>query len=202
MLFNTQAPGPSSHYVSPQYVQGDGKNFLMNLAGYKSTGQHNAWGKLVTAINPAAGIVGSTIAGAIAKNAGATDTSGNIGQELPRDFQKFISGAQIGANIAKGDIGGAVGSAAQGIGTVNAMPKPNLSDDAEISYYNKGGKMKKGEDVALVDKKTGGKVGEMSYNERIFSKDYTKKMDEFKKAKDYLGLGKFIAKEIDKQRKN
>lgn len=69
--------------------------------------------------------------------------------------------------------------------------------------FKHGGEMKSsslsGEDIAMIDKWTGKKVGEVSYGERIMDKAANERMKELAKSKDYWKLGKYVAGEMETQ---
>jgi hypothetical protein len=52
------------------------------------------------------------------------------------------------------------------------------------------------EDILMLDKKTGEKVGEMRYNERIFDQHATMKLEELADKGDATALGKFLMAEL------
>lgn len=52
------------------------------------------------------------------------------------------------------------------------------------------------EDIIMVDKETGAHVGDVSYGERIMDKKANVTMEQLAKKKDYEGLGKYVAAEL------
>lgn len=212
----TTTPPLSQYFDAPDYVTDKRAMMAMKLLGYNAQGEQNTWGKINSWIHPSSAIQANKGATMIAKKSGARDTAGNVEDDLDNRIAKamtMLGVVQAGAGIATGNpqlIQGGIKNTAQGVGGVMAAGSgADMSDDFSTQYYKKGGKIckpkSKGkkynlgglvEDIDMIDKQTGKKVGEVSYGERIFDKGANKKMVSLYKEGDAEGLGHYILKEL------
>lgn len=215
---------PSSQFFgAPDYVTDRRHKIALSLLGYNATGQQNTWGKISSWLMPGHAVVANRAAKKIAKQTGARDTTENINDDFDNRVAKamtMFNVAKIAGGAATGNpqlIQSGIQGGAQSIGTLmNAGSGANMADDAETIYYKKGGKIRKGkggsckkyemggllmendagEDIAMIDKRSGKKVGEVSYGERIFDKGANQKMLSLFKKGDKRGLGEYVYKEL------
>jgi len=225
MLFNEEVP-ESQFEIDPTYLP-ENRKFLASILGFKPTGERNNWGNTmrflpVPLLPPGSGAIASNIA---ARQLGTK--SSDYGQHVKENLSGDISGTLVGQGagaIAGGILSGnpaMVGSGAESV--LSNVPNAfnfkdvNLNGDWETKYYRKGGIIhydeggkiimvngKKpwwdgGEDIAMLDKKTGAHVGDVSYGERIMDKGANKKMKELADKKSFYKLGKYIADEMETQ---
>lgn len=84
------------------------------------------------------------------------------------------------------------------------MVMPQRIEDPKM--LKEGGVMNKsglsGEDITMIDKWTGRKVGEVSYGERIMDKEANIRMKALASGKKYAALGKYVAQEMETQNDN
>lgn len=135
----------------------------------------------------------------------------SIDTSIAKGTQGKYSQSAIGIGTAQTALSG-IGDIVQGGALLSTAGnnKSKLNDDYDsdvmYEYYKKGGKIKRNmvddsdnakEDIDMIDKETGKKIGEISYGERVFDKKANKKMEELKKKNNYKSLGKMIADEMD-----
>lgn len=212
----TTTPPLSQHFDAPEYVTDNRALLAMKLLGYNAQGEQNTWGKVSSWMMPGHAVVANRVAKKISKESGARDTAGNVQDDLDNRIAKVMTILGVGqaaAGVATGNpqlIQGGIKNTAQGVGGVMAAGSgADMSDDFSTQYYKKGGKIckpkSKGkkynlgglvEDIDMIDKQTGKKVGEVSYGERIFDKGANKKMVSLYEEGDAEGLGHYILKEL------
>lgn len=212
----TTTPPLSQYFDAPEYVTDKRALLAMKLLGYNAQGEQNTWGKVSSWLMPGHAVVANRVAKKISKESGARDTAGNVQDDLDNRIAKVMTILGVGqaaAGVATGNpqlIQGGIKNTAQGVGGVMAAGSgADMTDDFSTQYYKKGGKIckpkSKGkkynlgglvEDIDMIDKQTGKKVGEVSYGERIFDKGANKKMVSLYKEGDAEGLGHYILKEL------
>lgn len=212
----TTTPPLSQHFDAPEYLTDKRAIMAMKLLGYNAQGQQNTWGKVSSWLMPGHAVVANRVAKKISKESGARDTAGNVQDDLDNRIAKVMTMLGVGhaaAGIATGNpqlIQGGIKNTAQGVGGVMAAGSgADMSDDFSTQYYKKGGKICKPknngkkynlggliEDIDMIDKRTGKKVGEVSYGERIFDKGANKKMVSLYNKGDAEGLGHYMLKEL------
>lgn len=228
MEFTDQSPS-SKYWIPPKYATGSSK-FWLKLMGYDAAGNRNNWGKLLTVIGPSNGLLANYGAQRIARNNGADGTQENVLNSMHTNASMFKVQAGAG-KILGGAMSGnqelisdGVSSIGTGFGELGSGANPykksssdmgTQSDTTGYGAYKTGNKVKPStklsakiyhkddptEDIDMVDKTTGEKIGEMRYHERIFDQDANIKMEKLKtqadKTKNYSKLGKFISNELD-----
>lgn len=219
-LFDLQAPPESKFlYTPPKYVQPRSwfDKMALQALGQKYdkttnrfTGQKNTWGKIAGWISPQISLTGDAILHHQAAANNATDAEENASLDTQRDlgkFQTIVGGAlAVGgaATLNPGLISSGIKLGTAGIGQVTSTPQDALKEQTATDrgtqyWFKKGGKMKTpSEDIAMIDKKTGQKIGETSYGERIFSKQNSNFMEKLANAHKHKELGKYVAKVIKK----
>lgn len=220
-LFSENIP-QSQFWVPPKYATGMQK-FWMRILGYNAAGEKTGWGKALDNLSPFGGAGRNRIVNRIADNSNATTASENVDDGLQeslgimkRNFGiiKGVAGAVTG-NPAM--IKGGITDVVQGTAAQVAAPGVNTDDDKNKSYYMsyfKGGAVATigkrpvkiymagdhTEDIEMIDKSTGNKVGEMRYGERIFDQKANgiieRKAVKAVKTGKYDELGKFVAEEL------
>ena len=213
-VFTTTPPG-SQYFDAPEYVTDTRHKLALKLLGYNAQGQQNTFGKISSWLIPGHAVVANRVAKKIAKESGARDAAGNIQDDLENRIAKVMTMIGVGQTVAGAATGnpqmiqGGIKNTTQSIGGLMAAGSgADMSNDSSSQYYKKGGKIMKPkkmkryelggliEDIDMIDKRTGKKVGEVSYGERIFDKTANKKMLSFYEKKDSEGLGKYILKEL------
>lgn len=212
----TTTPPLSQYFDAPEYITDKRAIMAMKLLGYNAQGQQNTWGKVSSWLMPLQAVVANRVAKKISKESGARDTAGNVQDDLDNRIAKamtMLSVGQAAVGIATGNpqlIQGGIKNTAQGVrGVMAAGSGADMSDDFRTRYYKKGGKICKPksngkkynlggliEDIDMIDKRTGKKVGEVSYGERIFDKGANKKMVSLYNKGDAEGLGHYMLKEL------
>lgn len=211
-LFNENVPD-SQFMIDPTYLP-DNMKWLAAMNGYKQTGEKNVLGKITRFIP---GVASAQRHQLNRLNADEYETFwGNVQdmKESDSNASKAGLGFALAAAGAASEIfvpGNPIGIAAmkQGskVGMAGASGATNdvdLSDDWGTSFHQmaKGGQAnwwEGAEDLAMIDKETGNHVGDISYGERVMSKKDNQKMKELKAKGDYVALGRFVAKAMDKQ---
>lgn len=189
--------------VDPKFLDEGKMGWLYSLAGFKDTGQKNDWGKALGWINPVTALYGDAFTKHVENQQGAYSAKANTAAATGRDFGKLetVGGIAIGAlGAASGDPkaiqeGIKVGTA--GVGTLEAnQGTPQGPAQTQYTQFKKGGNMKH-EDVDMVDRATGKKVGEISYGERVISKIDNNKLKTLAHGSD-AKAGKFIKEVVKK----
>jgi len=213
-LFNENIPD-SQFVVDPTYLPDD-KKWIAALSGFKQTGERNNFGKVARFLPGFGSITRHGMAQQF-KGDGFNTFLENVNDNKASDHAASMAG--VGALITAGGAlseilapGNPLGISAIGqgakmtmSGAAGATNDVNLSDDWGSSFHpmKKGGEMKHwwdgDEDLAMIDKKTGRHVGDISYGERVMSKSDNRKMKDLKEEGDPTALGKFVAKAMDRQ---
>lgn len=213
-LFNENIPD-SEFVVDPTYLPDD-KKWIAAIAGFKQTGERNAFGKVARFLPGFGSFTRNGMAQQF-KGDGFNTFLENVNDNKTSDHAASMAG--IGGLIMAGGTlseliapGNPLGISAIGQGAKMTMSGAagvtndvNLSDDWGSSFHpmKKGGEMKHwwdgDEDLAMIDKKTGRHVGDISYGERVMSKSDNLKMKELKEDGKIGDLGRFVAKAMDRQ---
>lgn len=139
-------------------------------------------------------------------NIEAGSVTSKIGDSKNNIMEKK-SNFKLSTNGLENIIGGVSGLIA-GTGT---SPTANDRKLSYLKYMNKGGILKKDgdvviygqdskqEDLHMIDKKTGLKVGEMRYGERILSQRSSIVVEELARNGEYEVLGKYVAQKVSEQ---
>lgn len=139
-------------------------------------------------------------------NIEAGSVTSKIGDSKNNIMEKK-SNFKLSTNGLENIIGGVSGLIA-GTGT---SPTANDRKLSYLKYMNKGGILKKDgdvviygqdskqEDLHMIDKKTGLKVGEMRYGERVLSQRSSIVVEELARNGEYEVLGKYVAQKVSEQ---
>jgi len=159
MIFDTSAP-IVNNYIAPTTPKvSGGEKTILSLLGYKDDGTQNQWGKIMPLI-PGGGLINSIASEKIA--AGITrDNDNMIRDNIKASLQSRIKGglalAQFGAGVGMTAAGmpQGIGMAIQGLGQGINYAQQEFGKGG----YIPGGSHKSGNDIALVDSKTGEDTG-------------------------------------------
>lgn len=210
MLFDTAIP-ETQFVIDPRYLPDD-KKAAAAILGFKQSGERNTWGKIARFL-PNFGT--GTRRQAMKIGEGFNTFTDNVEENAPFDAaasragigimegtagvvsEIFAPGNPFGAKL----IGGGIQNATAGIGGIQPI---DLSNDwqSSIHYMKNGGNAnwwEGPEDLAMIDKETGQHKGDISYGERVFSKEDNRKMMSLKEAGDMQKLGEYVSKAMNRQ---
>lgn len=209
MEFNTIVP-QSQYFIPPKYATGASK-FWLKALGYNPSGGRNIWGNIMSNTSLGGGVLANKLSQKIASNNNADDTAQNVSDltaanmaMLKRNIgiAKAVGGGFAGnPEMIMSGVNDTIGGVAQQIASPN---KPEGEELQNSYYYKDGGQTTKPypessnkEDIAMYDKETGIKVGEMRYGERIFDQTANKTMIALAKKNKLKELGAFVVKELE-----
>lgn len=211
MIFNEKSP-ESQFEIDPVYLP-DSKKFIASILGFKQTGERNTFGNIMKFL-PGYGLP-SNIA---AQNLGTKNSA--YGRHVRENVAGDVSAGMTTLSAEMGAMGAITGNPemikAGATGVMGSLPggldnSIDLKGDWGTKYYKKGGDIMPAkahwwddgpEDIAMIDKASGKKIGETSYGESINDKTSTKTMKELAAKKDYVALGKHVAREMESWKDN
>lgn len=215
--------GIINNIVADKLASGDTKDNIKEELPNALNGTRATLGLVQSVLNPTSLLTGgggastdktSQPTGSPTDSAAKQDTSnieaGSVTSKIgdsKNNIMEKKSNFKLSTNGLENIIGGVSGLIA-GTGT---SPTANDRKLSYLKYMNRGGIMNKDggvvvyskdskqEDLHMIDKKTGLKVGEMRYGERILSQRSSIVVEELANNGDYEALGKYVAQKVSEQ---